>query len=528
MRWPLGVTVAQPFRRLAAGLLLLAVLGALIVEIMAWQLRSLEREEIENDLIIRSSDVRSALETRLRDGIYLTRGLVSFLKSQQGLRQPEALERWMASMLADATDIRNIGIAPNNRIELIYPLEGNEAALGLDYRESPQQWAAVKHMMETREPMLAGPLQLIQGSTALIYRAPVIMDGEYWGLVSTVMSADRVLGMLDTEQRWQDLRIQLQREQVGGEPIAIWGGELIDDDQPRHMMRIHLPGVIWRLVVQNREPVREASTLRLALYAVLVLVLLLIAYVRSNGIRQQLEREAMWAENERLKTDFISTINHELRTPLTSILGTLGLLDGGATGVLPDKAHGMVSVARRNAEHLLRLINDLLDIDKLAAGQLMLDMQPHRLDSLLQAAMEENHGFASRQQISWVYDNPHPEAWVRVDATRFRQVLDNLLSNAVKFSPVGATVSISVYAEDGGGSWCVAVADQGEGIAPEFQPRVFERFTQADGSSRRKTGGTGLGLAIARGLIQQMGGEIDFVSSSQGTCFTLHIPKLVN
>ena len=126
----------------------------------------------------------------------------------------------------------------------------------------------------------------------------------------------------------------------------------------------------------------------------------------------------------------------------------------------------------------------------------------------------------------WIYDNPCPQAWVRVDATRFRQVLDNLLSNAVKFSPAGSAVSIAVHSDEHERTWRVSVTDQGDGIPPAFQPRVFDRFTQADGSSSRKTGGTGLGLAIARGLIEGMGGRIDFVSSPQGTCFTLHIPKL--
>ncbi len=515
------------FRRLAAGLLLLAAVGVMVVEAVSWQLRLLEQEQVEHDLVIRVSDVRSALETRLRDGIYLSRGLVSFLKSQQGMQEPAEIREWLASMLADAAYIRNIAIAPDNRIALIYPLEGNEAALGFVYASSPQQWPAVKRIMDSGEPVLAGPLQLVQGGNGLIYRAPVIMDGRYWGLVSTVMDSERLLGPLDTEPRWRDLRIQLQREQPDGDPEPIWGEALVAD-QAQQQMRIQLPGVTWRLVVQNRQPVEGASKLRWLLYAVLALILLLIGYVRSNAIRQQLEREAMWAENERLKSDFISTINHELRTPLTSILGTLGLLDGGVLGTLSTEVRGMVAVARRNAEHLLRLINELLDIDKLVAGQLQLDMQPTRLDGLLQAALEENQGYAGRREISWIYDNPYPEAWVRVDVTRFKQVLDNLLSNAVKFSPIGSAVTITVYSDSSENSWCVSVTDQGEGIPPEFQSKVFERFTQADGSSRRKAGGTGLGLAISRGLMEQMGGRIDFVSSPQGTCFTLHIPKLTN
>ena len=513
------------FRRLLVSLSLLAVLGVLAIELLVWQWRTLEREQVQHDLIIRASDVRSTLETRLLDGIYLTRGLVFFLHSQKGMSDRQSIEGWLASMLAGATDIRNIGIAPDNRIALLYPLAGNESALGLDYRKTPAQWPAVERMMQTGTPVLAGPLQLVQGGQALLYRVPVFMDDRYWGLVSTVINADLVLGMLETEPRWQDLHIQLQRVEPDGQVVPIWGDALVADEV-QQSMPIHLPGVTWRLVLQNRQPAAGVQLRHWTLYAGLALILLLLGYAWGNAIAQQREREAMRAENERLKNDFVSTVNHELRTPLTSIIGTLSLLAGGVVGELSDKAQDLVAVARRNAEHLLRLISDLLDIDKLAAGQLPLDMQPLRLSALLEAAIEENAGYAAQHEIRWIYDNPCPQAWVRVDATRFRQVLDNLLSNAVKFSPAGSAVSIAVHSDEHERTWRVSVTDQGDGIPPAFQPRVFDRFTQADGSSSRKTGGTGLGLAIARGLIEGMGGRIDFVSSPQGTCFTLHIPKL--
>ena len=183
--------------------------------------------------------MRSTLETRLLDGIYLTRGLVFFLHSQKGMSDRQSIEGWLASMLAGATDIRNIGIAPDNRIALIYPLAGNEAALGLDYRKTPAQWPAVERMMQTGTPVLAGPLQLVQGGQALLYRVPVFMDDRYWGLVSTVINADLVLGMLETEPRWQDLHIQLQRVEPDGQVVPIWGDALVVDEV-QQSMPIHL------------------------------------------------------------------------------------------------------------------------------------------------------------------------------------------------------------------------------------------------------------------------------------------------
>lgn len=514
----------RAYRGLLTSLAVLLLLGVVVIEVAVRELARIERQGVEHALLTRAADVRSSLETRLNHSIYLSRGLVSYLQSQQGLDDPRRIRLWMASMLEGTSDVRNIGVAPNNRIELIYPLQGNEAALGFDYTSSPAQWAAVERMMASAQPVLDGPLTLVQGGNGLIYRAPVYINRRYWGLVSTVMDADQLLGMLDSEARWQDLRIRLLRVQAEGEPRGIWGAPPAPE-RPAAVLDIELPGVVWQLQVQYRTPQAGSGAPRGVLYGALLVVLLLIGYTRSNAIRQQRDRDAARAENERLKSEFVSTISHELRTPLTSILGTLGLLRGGALGPLPDRGQHLVEVAMRNAEHLLRLINDLLDIDKLVAGQMQLNVQPENLDTLLHAAMQENQGYAEQRQVRWRYLNPHPQARILADPTRFKQVMDNLLSNAVKFSPQGGEVGISVVADEQQDLWCISVTDQGEGIPTAFYDRVFDRFTQADGSSRRRSGGTGLGLAITRGLVEQMGGQIGFVSSDQGTRFFVNMPR---
>ncbi len=509
-------------RPLLRTLLLILLLGALLIELLLWQIGVSARSQSSQELLLRGAEVRSALETRLRDGIYLSRGLVSFLQSQRGLQEPEKVEAWLASMNQEVDYLINIGIAPDNRIALIFPREGNEAALGLYYPDVPKQWAAVQQIMRSQQPALAGPLPLVQGGMGLIYRTPVYMDGAYWGLVSTVMDAPALLGMVDSEPRWQDLNLQLQR--LEGEQYArFWGADL----QPGRMqqaMLIPLPGVTWRLVLQQRGEDAQLLLYRLGLYAALLLLLLAVGYLRASKLRQQREHEALRAETERIKNEFISTINHELRTPLTSILGTLGLLQGGAVGTLPTEAQRMVALARRNADHLLKLISDLLDIDKIIAGRLQLELQDMPLDELLRSALQELDGMLAQRELRLEYHNPFEQARVRVDATRFKQVLDNLLSNAIKFSPAGGLVTVQVSQVKAGTHWRIEVSDQGEGIPPAFQHKVFERFAQADSSSQRKTGGTGLGLPITRGLVEQMGGEVGFTTSAAGTCFYLLFP----
>jgi signal transduction histidine kinase/integral membrane sensor domain MASE1 len=230
---------------------------------------------------------------------------------------------------------------------------------------------------------------------------------------------------------------------------------------------------------------------------------------------------------ERLKREFISVISHELRTPLTSIRGSLGLITGGAAGVLPEQAHNLASIAFRNVERLSLLINDILDIDKIESGHLTLDMQIQPIATLVEQAVEANAGFARECDITLVIDRDlqtqAQEVDVMVDGHRLLQVLANLLSNAAKFSPRGAVVSIG--AQITGDSIRVSVSDNGPGIAADFQARIFQKFSQADGSDTRAKRGTGLGLAISKALIERMGGTIDYVTRiGHGTTFFFDLP----
>lgn len=225
----------------------------------------------------------------------------------------------------------------------------------------------------------------------------------------------------------------------------------------------------------------------------------------------------------RVKSEFLSTVSHELRTPLTAIGGSLGLLVGGAFGEMPAQATQMLQIALKNSQRLSYLINDLLDMEKLSAGKLSFDMQPHQLMGLVRQALVDNEAYASQFQVSYEVSQSADEAWVLVDAQRLQQVMANLLSNAAKFSPTGSKVRIAVSQTQRGAR--VEVRDQGSGIAPDFHDRIFQRFSQADASDTRQKGGTGLGLAITRELVERMGGFIGFESMpDRGTCFYFELP----
>ena len=225
---------------------------------------------------------------------------------------------------------------------------------------------------------------------------------------------------------------------------------------------------------------------------------------------------------ERMKSEFVSIVSHELRTPLTSISGALGLITGGALGEIPPAMGQMLEIAQHNSQRLTLLIGDLLDMEKLIAGKMtvQLDIQP--LAPLIEDALRSNRGYAEGLGVQLVAGG-QVEVSVQVDAHRLQQVLANLLSNAAKFSPPGEVVTIS--SERRGDQVRVSVLDRGPGVPQSFRQRIFEKFSQADSSDTRQKGGTGLGLAISKELIERMNGRIGFDSElGQGACFWFELP----
>ena len=226
---------------------------------------------------------------------------------------------------------------------------------------------------------------------------------------------------------------------------------------------------------------------------------------------------------DRMKSEFVSTVSHELRTPLTSISGSLGLIAGGAAGALPERAQRLVEIAQSNCARLIRLINDILDIEKIESGKMRFEIKPLPLASALEHAVDANAEFASGFSVD-IELGPVPEgARILADEDRAMQVFTNLLSNAAKFSPAGGKVRVSVTPLDR--RFRISIADDGPGISEEFRGRIFSKFAQADSSDTRTKGGTGLGLSIVREIVERLGGAVSFESEpGEGTTFHVDLP----
>jgi PAS domain S-box-containing protein len=239
-----------------------------------------------------------------------------------------------------------------------------------------------------------------------------------------------------------------------------------------------------------------------------------VAFVRDITVRKH---------HERMKDEFVATVSHELRTPMTSIAGSLGLLSGGAAGPLPDPARRLLSIAHSNSQRLVRLINDILDIEKIESGKVVFALQPVELKALVEQAIEANRGFAESFGVVVRLDPASTEATVRVDHDRMTQVVINLLSNAVKFSPRGGEVVVAI--ENQGTTARLTVRDHGTGVPEDYRTRIFEKFVQVDATDARQKGGTGLGLSIVKQIMLRLGGEVGLAPAPDGgTVFHVELP----
>ena len=245
------------------------------------------------------------------------------------------------------------------------------------------------------------------------------------------------------------------------------------------------------------------------------------AELRRQAQELELARAEL-AKASRLKDEFLAALSHELRTPLNAVLGYVHLL---TTVALPaDRARHALEAIQRNAQAQARLVESLLDLSRIVAGKLELDLQPADIGTLLDAAIAAVEPEADAKAIAIDLVVPPSVSRLYADGGRLQQVFWNLLSNAIKFTPPGGRVAIRVAEHDG--RIAVAVADNGQGIPSEFLPHVFDRFKQAENPNRQQAMGLGLGLALVREMVQAHAGTVTAESpgEGQGSTFTVTLP----
>lgn len=244
--------------------------------------------------------------------------------------------------------------------------------------------------------------------------------------------------------------------------------------------------------------------------------------IEGKAVVEALEQtKVALTDADRRKDEFLATLAHELRNPLSPIRNAVQLLRADSTG---DKAQELLAMMDRQVAHLVRLVDDLLDVSRLSQGKIDLRRERIALQNAVQDATEASRPLIERSRHKLTLNLPPEPLWIDADLTRIAQIIGNLLNNAAKYTPQGGDITLSVY--DEGGQAVLSVMDTGVGIPPDMLPKVFDLFTQVDRNLARSQGGLGIGLALVRQLLEMHEGVIEVKSAgvNRGSTFTVRLP----
>ena len=494
--------------------------------------------------------IRTQLEGVVTSTFNLTQGMVHYISHQHDISD-DLFNAMSKRALQENRHIRNIALAPNNIVRCIFPLEGNERAIGLNYMENTQQRESVKYAQKVRKPVLAGPVNLVQGGVGFINRSPILIgDGpdslkQYWGLASIVAYVNTLLedgGVTSSEYLTISLR---GKDGKGANGAMIWGDSTILTKNPV-VVDVNVPGGKWQLAAIPKSgwtniTVIESLYFILGIINTLIITFFLSILIWRNRlvrlsnielaheivIRRKVEDELIKAKENaemanRMKTAFLANMSHEIRTPMNSILGFSELMLSSNNEKENNEYY--IQIINNSTRQLLSVINDIIDISIIETGQLKIFNRSTKLNTLLVNIYQLNLIRVDQNgvELKLIKGLPNNKANILTDDQRLSQILNNLISNAIKFTEKGfiefgyqlMDESIEFY-----------VKDSGKGIPSDFHEAIFERFRQVDDPRKGNYGGTGLGLSISKSLVELMGGRIWLTSEINiGSCFYFTIP----
>ncbi len=504
------------------------------------------------------SHFRLRLEQQLNSPIYVSRGLAFSLANSSATlsEQRESIERWAEDAMVALPYLRNIGLSEGYIIRFTYPLQGNQSILGTDYRELPQQWPLIQKAIEEQQPVVAGPVDLVQGGVGVICRVPLFSqaansdDSMFLGVVSLVLDYQELLqttGLIDAEKT---LEIAIRgRDGLGSGGAVFHGSDILFEEDGVAQSVIFFGGE-WLLAARPNggwDYQSPFSTLLIIACAVVSLLITVMTFYAVSGFQQRLAqarefnqelercvddrtRELMLAKEEaesanRAKSDFLAVVTHELRTPLNSIIGLAHLLNEMELG---KKQREYLAKVSTSASLLLGLINNVLSYSRIESGQDVVKQEAFSLIDLKQK-IEDVFVENSRKkglEFSINYEKEVPE-YVKGDPDKVLQILVNLCGNAMKFTQQG-NISLSVFLVDETVATYklkFVVEDTGIGIASTELTQLFKPFSQVDSGHSRRFQGTGLGLSISKRFVELMKGTIGIDSElGRGSAFWFEIP----
>lgn len=486
--------------------------------------------------------LRVRIESSLWADINLVRGLVGYVRGNPDLDQ--ATYSRVASQVVEGVSggFRNIALARNLVISHVFPMAGNEAALGVDYRNLPNQWEQVQRSINENTIVMSGPVNLVQGGVGIIARFPIFISDpasdaqRLWGIAATVVDFNVFLDAVAINTVAEDFDLRLVgRHGQGTNGEAFWHSSDRYPEEPVRL-KISLSSGYW---VLEGTPIggwpSHSATLGLILIIASSIFIAVsfaaLAYYRFETRLRQTNRELAAARDDaqrhsRAKSDFLASMSHELRTPLNAIIGFSEMIEGEVLGQLKVPTYKEYAEhIGSSGRHLLQIINDVLDLSKIEAGRADVDIRYVELIPIVTQCIKLVSQDVGTDHPKFSHEIDRDAAMIHCDPRFVRQILLNLLSNADKYtSPTGSVVVSSQRSSSG--DICIRVNDNGVGIPAHDLKRVLEPFGQSRRHAHHAHEGTGLGLALACNLMTLQGGTLSIASAvGEGTTVTLLFPQ---
>lgn len=478
------------------------------------------------------ASVKSSVESAVNLNLNLVEGLTAFISANPNLSQEDFAK--LASAILDKNPaLRNIAAAPDLVIRYMYPIKGNEAAIGLDYNKNEQQKKAALQAVETKSTIVAGPLQLVQGGIAFISRTPVFIKSNneneperFWGLISSVLDTNKFYELAGLSSEKLDLTIAIRgRDSLGQSGDVFFGDAALFSDEVVETF-INLPHGSWYMVGKPKNGWNndyKGKTLFRTVFTVALFLITYLLIVNKINTFKRLDAEKsaqhahfqkeMAQEASEVKSRFLANMSHELRTPMHAILSFSNL---GLKRVEDEKVKGYLQKIQTSGIRLTKLIDDLLDLSKLEAGKLVPKIEQNNLTDAVLEAIDEISSLANEKNILIDVNTDKPLVGY-FDKPLILRVIINTLSNAIKFSDDGNTIQILLNEKEtpSGIKLAYSIIDEGVGIPADELKDIFDSFIQSS-KTRHHSGGTGLGLPISQEIIHLHHGEIWAESPPEG------------
>ncbi|WP_084618828.1 ATP-binding protein [Thalassobaculum salexigens] len=519
-----------------------ALIGLVCALLLELALADVARRNAENRARDDLNLLRASLQQVLSRDVQLIRGMVGYVRARPDLT-PEEFALIAQDILEGAPEhVRNLALAKDLVVSHMYPIAGNEQAIGLDYRKTENQWPAVKQVIEEERIIVAGPVELVQGGLGLIARFPIRLRADktgerrLWGIASTVIDFTVLLRHSGYERFAETYHLALSGR--NGDPEnreIIWGDPGIDRLDPISL-DVAIPTGSWRIMAAPREGWPNFTSYLSVTLPGLMLLLAGFAVWTVSRYRRAEERslanEEVLAALQRAeeasaaKSTFLAVMSHELRTPLNAIIGFSELLENSPRNSrVWERAGEYVGDIRQSGRFLLSIIDDILDLSRIESGRRAasiehVDIVPLLLESATRLRVEfENNGVALSVSAE------AEEIVALADRRAVMQIIANLLNNALKYAGTAANVNVSAALIDKDRIE-IAVQDDGPGIPEEKLGEIMKPFVQLSSSYARAAGGVGLGLTICQSLARTMDGTLSVESRlGQGTTVRLSLPR---